>query len=104
MGGAFYEKLEYDEDGALRNASFMDFLVPYATEVPHVEMIHQEIPSPLNPLGMKGVGEAGTIPVAAVIASAVEDALRNAGAGKFHEVPLSPSMIHDRLYGAGGAG
>jgi carbon-monoxide dehydrogenase large subunit len=98
MGGAFYEKLEYDEDGALRNASFMDFLIPYATEIPHIEMIHQEVPSPLNELGIKGVGEAGTIPVAAVIASAVEDALRPLGVGSFHEVPLSPSIIHDRVF------
>lgn len=97
MGGAFYEKLEYDENGALRNASFMDFLIPYATEVPAVEMIHQEVPTPLNELGVKGVGEAGTIPVATVIASAVEDALKPLGVGRFHEVPLSPSQIFDRV-------
>jgi carbon-monoxide dehydrogenase large subunit len=100
MGGAFYEKLEYDEDGALRNASFMDFLIPYATEIPHVEMIHQEVPTPLNELGMKGVGEAGTIPVATVIASAVEDALKPLKVGRFHEVPLSPSQIFDRVAAA----
>jgi carbon-monoxide dehydrogenase large subunit len=97
MGGAFYEKLEYDEDGTLRNASFMDFLIPYATEIPAVEMIHQEVPTPLNELGVKGVGEAGTIPVATVIASAVEDALKPLGVGHFHEVPLSPSQIFDRV-------
>lgn len=102
VGGAFYEKLEYDEDGALRNASFMDFLIPYATEIPHVEMIHQEVPTPLNELGMKGVGEAGTIPVPTVIASAVEDALKPLGVGRFHEVPLSPSMIFDRVAAATG--
>jgi carbon-monoxide dehydrogenase large subunit len=100
MGGAFYEKLEYDEAGVLRNASFMDFLIPYATEIPHIEMIHQEVPTPLNELGMKGVGEAGTIPVATVIASAVEDALRPLGVGHFHEAPLSPSMIFDRIAAA----
>ena len=97
MGGAFYEKLEYDENGVLRNASFMDFLVPYATEVPHIEMIHMETPSPLNPLGVKGVGEAGTIPVGQVIASAVEDAMRSLGAAPVRQVPLSPSAIHDLL-------
>jgi carbon-monoxide dehydrogenase large subunit len=102
MGGAFYEKIEYDEDGALRNASFMDFLVPYATEVPHIEMIHQETPSPLNPLGIKGVGEAGTIPVAQVIASAVEDALRPLGVAPFRRVPLSPSLIHAHIVEARG--
>jgi CO/xanthine dehydrogenase Mo-binding subunit len=101
IGGAFYERLEYDEDGALRNARFMDFLVPYATEVPHVEMIHQETPSPLNPLGIKGVGEAGTIPVAQVIASAVEDALRPLGIAPVRDVPLSPSLIHTAIAASG---
>ena len=65
--------MAYDESGQLLNASFMDFLVPYASEVPHVETDHLETPSPLNPLGIKGAGEAGTIPVSAVIASAIED-------------------------------
>ncbi|WP_326829841.1 aerobic carbon-monoxide dehydrogenase large subunit [Streptosporangium sp. NBC_01810] len=101
MGGAFYEKLEYDEDGALRNASFMDFLIPYATEIPHVEMIHQETPSPLNPLGIKGVGEAGTIPVAQVIASAIEDALRPLEIAPIRKVPLSPSLLHSYVAEAG---
>ncbi|WP_326641283.1 aerobic carbon-monoxide dehydrogenase large subunit [Streptosporangium sp. NBC_01755] len=101
MGGAFYEKLEYDEDGALRNASFMDFLIPYATEIPHMEMIHQETPSPLNPLGIKGVGEAGTIPVAQVIASAIEDALRPLEIAPIRKVPLSPSLLHSYVAEAG---
>ncbi|WP_433496726.1 aerobic carbon-monoxide dehydrogenase large subunit [Sphaerimonospora sp. CA-214678] len=97
MGGAFFEKLDYDEDGALRNASFMDFLIPYATEIPHIEMIHQETPSPLNPLGIKGVGEAGTIPVAQVIVSAIENALQPLGVAPFRSAPLSPSLIHAHI-------
>ncbi|MCA0292264.1 MAG: xanthine dehydrogenase family protein molybdopterin-binding subunit [Actinobacteria bacterium] len=74
VGGALYERMVYDESGQLLNASFMDFLMPYASEVPHVETDHLETPSPLNPLGIKGAGEAGTIPGSAVIASAIEDA------------------------------
>ena len=74
VGGALYERMAYDEAGQLLNASFMDFLIPYASEVPHIETDHLETPSPLNPLGIKGAGEAGTIPVTAVIASAIEDA------------------------------
>ena len=62
VGGALYERMVYDEAGQLVNASFMDFLMPYATEVPTVEVDHQETPSPLNPLGIKGAGEAGVIP------------------------------------------
>ena len=58
VGGALYERMAYDESGQLLNASFMDFLVPYASEVPHIETDHLETPSPLNPLGLKGAGEA----------------------------------------------
>ncbi len=103
IGGAFYERIEYDEDGNPRNASFMDFLMPYATEVPSVEMIHLETPSPLNPLGVKGVGEAGCIPVAAVLAGAVEDALRPLGVAPFRHAPLSPTMIYEAIANAGEA-
>jgi CO/xanthine dehydrogenase Mo-binding subunit len=74
VGGALYERMVYDESGQLLNASFMDFLMPYASEVPVIETDHLETPSPLNPLGIKGAGEAGCIPVSAVIASAIEDA------------------------------
>jgi carbon-monoxide dehydrogenase large subunit len=74
VGGALYERMEYDESGQLLNASYMDFLIPYASEVPHVEIDHVETPSPLNPLGVKGAGEAGVIPGSAAIASAIEDA------------------------------
>jgi CO/xanthine dehydrogenase Mo-binding subunit len=93
VGGALYERLVYDEDGQLRNGSFMDFLIPYATEVPRLEMHHQETPSPLNNLGIKGVGEAGAIPVPALTASAVSDALRPMGI-EIMEAPLMP----DRLF------
>jgi CO/xanthine dehydrogenase Mo-binding subunit len=74
VGGALYERMAYDESGQLLNASFMDFLMPYSSEVPFIETDHLETPSPLNPLGIKGAGEAGCIPVTAVIASAIEDA------------------------------
>jgi CO/xanthine dehydrogenase Mo-binding subunit len=91
VGGAFYERLAYDADGQLRNASFMEFLVPYATEVPQPVIGHLETPSPLNPLGVKGAGEAGVIPVGAVIASAIEDAL----GVPVREMPLSPQRLYD---------
>jgi CO/xanthine dehydrogenase Mo-binding subunit len=91
IGGAFYERLAYDDEGQLRNASFMEFLIPYATEVPEVVIRHLETPSPLNPLGVKGAGEAGVIPVGAVIASAVEDALGL----PVREMPLSPQRLFE---------
>ena len=97
IGGALYEHLDYQADGNLANASLQDFLMPYATEIPNVTILHLETPSPLNPLGVKGVGEAGCIAVGAVIASAVEDALQPFGALRFNHVPLSPSMISAAL-------
>ncbi len=101
IGGALYEKLEYQPDGNLANASLMDFLVPYATEIPPVSILHLETPSPLNPLGVKGVGEAGCIAVGAVVASGVEDALRPLGQIKIRHVPLTPRMISEALEQAG---
>jgi CO/xanthine dehydrogenase Mo-binding subunit len=99
VGGALYEKLAYDELGQLRNGSFVDFLIPYATEVPRVEIHHLETPSPLNPLGIKGAGEAGTIPVAAVTASAVSDALAPFGI-VITEAPIFPDQLFRLLEGA----
>jgi CO/xanthine dehydrogenase Mo-binding subunit len=89
VGGALYERVVYDESGQLVNASFMDFLMPYASEVPTVEIDHVTSPSPLNPLGVKGVGEAGVIPGHAVIASAVEDA----ECIRIDAMPISPSEL-----------
>ncbi len=89
VGGALYERLVYDEHGQLLNASFMDFLMPYASEVPTVETDHLETPSPLNPLGIKGAGEAGVIPGAAVFAAAISDA-----EGLWIDrMPISPSEL-----------
>ena len=100
LGGAFYEYLDYGTDGVLKNASFMEFLVPYATEVPDLTIIHQETPSPLNPLGVKGIGEAGTISVPSTIASAVDDALAAVGAPPVRQVPLSPVAIYRAMHSA----
>ncbi|MGH7902703.1 MAG: aerobic carbon-monoxide dehydrogenase large subunit [Candidatus Dormibacteraceae bacterium] len=97
IGGAFYERIAYGEDGQLRNASFMEFLMPYATEVPEVVIDHLETPSPLNPLGVKGAGEAGTIPVAAAIAAGIEEAL----GVPITEVPLSPLRLYQLSRAAG---
>jgi CO/xanthine dehydrogenase Mo-binding subunit len=100
FGGAFYEHLDYGDDGVLKNASFMEFLVPYATEIPDMKIIHQETPSPLNPLGVKGIGEAGTISVPSTIASAVDDALAGLGAPPVRRVPLSPVAIYQAMHSA----
>ncbi|MEV1240830.1 aerobic carbon-monoxide dehydrogenase large subunit [Nonomuraea sp. NPDC049750] len=91
IGGALYERMVYDGHGQLLNASFMDFLMPYVTEIPHIETAHLETPSPLNPLGIKGAGEAGVIPVSAVIAGAIEDA----EGIEIDRMPISPSELFD---------
>jgi carbon-monoxide dehydrogenase large subunit len=92
IGNAFYEQLVYDDNGQLLNASFMDFLLPTALDVPRVEVGHEETPSPLNPLGTKGAGEAGAIPVGPLFAQAVEDALAIPGF-EIREIPLKPSRL-----------
>src|SRR5260221_7620549 len=91
IAGALYERLLYDEEGQLRNASFMEFLMPYSTESPDVEIRHIETPSPLTPLGIKGAGAAATIPTAAILASRREDATGL----PITEMPLSPGRLFD---------
>lgn len=98
IGGAFYERMAYDENGQLLNASFMDYLIPTADEIPNLEIDHEETPSPLNPLGIKGVGEAGTIPVSALLASALDDALRPLDI-RIARMPLDPSELHALIAG-----
>jgi CO/xanthine dehydrogenase Mo-binding subunit len=96
LGNAFFEELVYDENGQLQNASFMDYLLPTALDVPRIEIGHQETPSPLNPLGIKGAGEAGAIPVAPLFAQAVEDALGEAGF-EILQIPLNPSRLWEMV-------
>ncbi len=92
IGNAFYEKLSYDAEGQLLSGSFMDYLLPTVHEVPRFEIDHVTTPSPLNPLGTKGAGEAGAIPVGPLFAQAIEDALSETGI-EILEIPLSPSRL-----------
>jgi CO/xanthine dehydrogenase Mo-binding subunit len=75
LGSALLEEIRYDAAGQPLGASFMDYALPRGDDVPSLAIDHLETPSPLNPLGLKGVGESGTLPVPAVVASAIEDAL-----------------------------
>jgi carbon-monoxide dehydrogenase large subunit len=92
IGGALYEDMAYDERGQLLTQSFMDYLVPTAMEVPPIETVHLEHPSPRNPLGLKGMGEGGAISPPAAIANAIDDALRPFGV-RVTETPVSPSRL-----------
>src|SRR5688572_2699685 len=100
IGNAFFEQLVYDEQGQLMNASFMDYLLPTATDVPPIETDHRETPSPFNPMGLKGVGEAGCIPSGAVFAQALEDALVGSGL-EICEIPLNPNRLFELMEKAG---
>ena len=94
IGNAFYEQLVFDDNGQLMNASFMDYLLPTADTVPRIETDHVVTPSPLNPLGIKGAGEAGAIPVGPLFAQAIEDALHDSKV-EILEIPLSPSRLFE---------
>jgi carbon-monoxide dehydrogenase large subunit len=99
LGGCFYEKLVFDQNGQLLTSTFADYLLPTATEVPTIEIDHIETPSPLNPLGIKGAGEAGVIPCAAVFATALEDALQDWGI-RINEMPLNPARLRELIRAA----
>ena len=99
IGNAFYEQLAFDENGQLLNASFMDYLLPTSDTVPRIETDHVETPSPLNPLGIKGAGEAGAIPVGPLFAQAIEDALHGVEL-EILEIPLSPSRLYELVQAA----
>jgi carbon-monoxide dehydrogenase large subunit len=96
LGGAFWEKLAYDDQAQPLSTTFMDYLLPTACEVPDLAVAHVETPSPLNPLGVKGAGEAGVIPVAAAVAQAIEDALEPIGV-RVAEAPLSPNRLRQLI-------
>jgi CO/xanthine dehydrogenase Mo-binding subunit len=98
IGNAFYEQLFFDENGQLLNATFADYLIPTAAEVPKVEVGHTVTPSPLNPLGSKGAGEAGAIPVPALMAQAIENAIGEEGF-EILEAPMSPLKLFELYYG-----
>jgi carbon-monoxide dehydrogenase large subunit len=99
IGNALLERLVFDENAQPLTSTFGEYLLPLATDVPHIEVDHMESPSPLNPLGVKGAGEGGTLPVPAAIVSAVEDALSSFGV-KIDEAPISPMRIVELIRAA----
>ncbi|HLE23026.1 MAG TPA: xanthine dehydrogenase family protein molybdopterin-binding subunit [Anaerolineales bacterium] len=96
IGNSYYEHLMYDENAQLVNASFMDYLLPTSLDVPPIVVGHEETRSPLNPLGVKGAGEAGAIPTAALFAQAVENALPDIPL-ELLEIPLSPNRLWELI-------
>lgn len=92
IGNALFEFMGFDESAQPVTTTFAEYLLVTATEVPQLELIGRETPSPLNPLGAKGVGEVGTIPAAAAIISAVEDALRPFKI-RISQTPVLPPLL-----------
>jgi aerobic carbon-monoxide dehydrogenase large subunit len=100
IGNAMFEHMKYDGAGQPLTTTFQDYLLPGALDVPACSIEHVETPNPLNPLGVKGAGEGGTIPSPAAIIAAIEDALSPFGV-RFTDMPLTPDRIVDELRKAG---
>jgi len=101
IGQALYERVHYDEDGQLVTGTFVDYALPSAAELPSFETDRTETPSPTNALGVKGVGEAGTIAASAAVTNAVIDALRPLGV-TYLNMPLSPMRVWSAIEEARG--
>lgn len=92
VGNALLERMGYDPSGQPVTTTFAEYLLPTATELPSFETLYKESPSPMNPLGVKGAGEVGTIPAAAAVVSAIEDALTPFGV-RIAETPILPPRL-----------
>src|SRR5438128_2641058 len=96
LGGALFEEFVYDSRGQPLSVTFADYLVPTAREIPTLEVIiTEDAPSPLNPLGLKGAGEAGVNAVGAAIAAAIDNAIGIPGA--VTRLPVTPQRLRELL-------
>jgi carbon-monoxide dehydrogenase large subunit len=96
IGNALFEHIRYDDQGQPLTVHFGDYLLPQASDVPRIEVLHMESLTSLNPLGIKGAGEGGTLPASATIISAIEDALSPFQV-KINETPISPQRLFELL-------
>ncbi|MFN2325804.1 MAG: molybdopterin cofactor-binding domain-containing protein, partial [Gemmatimonadales bacterium] len=101
IGEALQEMAVYDEDGQLITGTMMDYALPRASQLPHIETDHTVTPSPVNPLGVKGVGETGTIASGVTVVNAVLDALAPLGI-KHLDKPLTAAKVWDAIQQAKG--
>lgn len=98
IGQAIQERVVYDEDGQLLTATFMDYALPRATDVPYISFTSEPVPSTANAMGMKGCGEAGTVGALAAVSNAVQDALWDHGVRQA-DMPFTPHKIWEMLNG-----
>jgi aerobic carbon-monoxide dehydrogenase large subunit len=96
IGGALLEEIKYDAQGQPMTTSLMDYMLPTAPDLPPLHLVHQHSPSPLNPLGVKGVGEGGPIGPPAALANAISDALRPFRV-EFNQTPITPRHICEAI-------
>jgi carbon-monoxide dehydrogenase large subunit len=101
IGQALYEQVVYDDEGQLVTGTFVDYALPTAAEVPSFETDRTETPSPTNSLGVKGIGEAGTIAATPAVAAAVLDALRPLGVESL-DMPFTPVRVYEAVQAAQG--
>jgi carbon-monoxide dehydrogenase large subunit len=100
IGNALYEWMGYDDEGQPVTTTLADYLMVTASEMPKLELGHRETPTPLNALGVKGIGESGVLPIPAAIASAIEDAVRPFGI-RIGQFPIRPRDLFAMLAAAG---
>jgi carbon-monoxide dehydrogenase large subunit len=97
IGNALFEWMGFDDNAQPLTTSFADYLLPSAPEIPPIDVRLAEYPSTKNPLGVKGIGESGTVPAAAAIISGIEDALSEYGL-RIDETPISPARLFELIY------
>jgi len=96
IGNALFEQMIYDDNGQPLTTNYGEYLLPLASEMPNIDIVHQETPSPLNPLGLKGAGEGGTIPAAAAVVAAIENALQPFGV-VIDYYPVTPQKLSELI-------
>jgi carbon-monoxide dehydrogenase large subunit len=99
IGNALFEWMRYSVDGQPLTTNLAEYLLPTATEIPRIDIVHLSSPTPLNPLGIKGVGEAGVIPMSAAIVAAIEDALSPFGV-HLSGSPITPNNLLAAIHGS----
>ena len=101
LGLAMYEHLQYDESGQILTTSLMDYLIPSACDVPHLEFGHMETLCPVSVGGIKGMGEGGAVAPPPAVANAIADALSPlAGWKSIDKLPMSPEVVFRQVAGA----
>ena len=103
IGSTLLEWMRYDQEGQPLCGTYGDYLLPTADLVPRIEIHHMESPTPLNPLGIKGAAESGTIGASSAIVSAIEDALRPLNV-KITDLPVTPARLFALIRAAGSGG